>query len=109
MSTREKVKEGIGIILFDNSIKGYKKQKNFTELAEDIMRMESDLGVVLKVDRELSFDCINCVDCHYHHCYPSPEPKNCTCELDVAVSVFTLGIPKDCPLRASYVATEPLI
>ena len=53
MVTRKEIREGIEIILFDNSIKGRKYQKNFTELARDIMRMESEKGAVIQVEREL--------------------------------------------------------
>ena len=52
MNKQEKILEGIEIILFANSVKGKQFQKDFTELAKDIVRMEASRGVVIKVEKE---------------------------------------------------------
>ena len=87
----KQIREGIEAILLDNSIKGRLCQRNFTELAEDIMKMESELGAVLKVERKLPL----------------------ISEADVNEwNEATLDGIKTCQrfmVKAGYVATKPLI
>ncbi len=87
----KQIREGIEAILLDNSMKGRLCQRNFTELAEDIMKMESELGVVLKVERKLPL----------------------ISEADVKEwNEATIDGIKTCQrfmVKAGYVATKPLI
>ena len=105
------VREGLANIFWDLTMGSYDMEgRSMVEQAEYkadiVLTYLHEKGVVRKVEGELPFDC---VDCKHHTCYPMPPPgKECTCDLSTEVHPFTVGLPANCPLKASYTLTEEI-